>query len=133
MDFRFGARPFPAFQGLHREFDHEPVRRNTPRFGLFFDLFPLSWREADVLLCRLHHPFYRPLRDVRLFPSAVKSIYLIDISMTSSLFPYSFGTCIPQHVIKTKADSLKLLRTQAGPCRTALRNPARNDLIVFIL
>ena len=63
VDFRFGAGPFPALQGLHREFDHQPVRRNVPFFGLFFDTFPLFRRDSDVLLYRLNHPFCLSFRE----------------------------------------------------------------------
>ncbi len=59
MYFRLRARPFVALQALHSEFDHEPVRQDTPFVSLIFDAFPLLGGETDVLLCCLSHSFCR--------------------------------------------------------------------------
>ena len=56
-----------------REFDHEPVRRNVPLSGLFFDAIPLLKRETDVLLRRLSHLFAAPFVKILFFSVAKQS------------------------------------------------------------
>ena len=61
-----------------------------------------SWCSCNLILCTL----YRPLRDIRLFPTAMKSRYLNDTIGKHALLPFPFGIRIPQDVIKSKADEL---------------------------
>ena len=35
LDIQFGAWPFMAVEGLHHEFDHEPVRGSSRSFTVF--------------------------------------------------------------------------------------------------
>ena len=49
---------------------------------------------------------FRPLREIGVFPSTVKSRYPVDIIWKNALLGISFGTRLRQSVIKTQADEL---------------------------
>ena len=55
MDFRFGAGPLSAVEGLHGEFDEELVSGDAALVGGFFEALPLLGTDADVLLDGLSH------------------------------------------------------------------------------
>jgi len=54
-DFNLGSGPIVTVEGLHGQADDEPVRRNIPLPGGFFDPVPLFGSEPDVLLDGLRH------------------------------------------------------------------------------